>query len=243
MRFTGKSIVILGGTSGIGLAVARGALDEGAIVCIASKQLEKVEGARADLEPTASAQLTAKTIDVASEAAVRGFFESIGPFDHLVFTAGDDLPLGPLVDKDLTDARARFETRFWGALAAVKHGVRSIRSGGSIVLTSGFSSRRPRAGWTLQASIQTAIEGLTRALAVELAPIRVNAVSPGLARTPRWNAWTDTARHELYRKEEQRLPVGRVGEAVEIATAYLYLMENSYATGTVAVVDGGGALV
>jgi NAD(P)-dependent dehydrogenase (short-subunit alcohol dehydrogenase family) len=84
---------------------------------------------------------------------------------------------------------------------------------------------------------------VTRALAVELAPIRVNAVSPGLARTPRWNAWTDAARDELYRKEEQRLPLGRVGEAAEIATGYLYLMENSYATGTVVLADGGGALV
>ena len=243
MRFTGKYIVILGGTSGIGLAVARGALGEGASVCIASKQRDRVEKARAELEPTGAVQLKTETIDVASEAAVKGFFERIGAFDHLVFTAGDDLPLSRLVDKDLTDARARFETRFWGALGAVKHGVRSIRTGGSIVLTSGFSSTRPRAGWTLQASIQSAIEGLTRALAVELAPIRVNAVSPGLARTPRWNAWTDTARHELYRKEEERLLVGRVGEASEIAIAYLYLMENSYATGNVVLVDGGGALV
>lgn len=243
MRFREKSIVILGGTSGIGLAVAREAIDEGATVCIASKRLERVEKARAELAPTDAVHLTTQTIDVASEAAVKGFFEGIGAFDHLVFTAGDDLPIGSLVDKDLTDARARFETRFWGALAAFKHGVRSIRRGGSIVLTSGFSSTRPRPGWTLQASIQSAIEGLTRALAVELAPIRVNAVSPGLARTPRWNAWTDSARHELYRKEEQRLPVGRVGEAAEIATAYLYLMENSYATGTVVLADGGGALV
>ena len=243
MRFTGKYIVVLGGTSGIGLAVARGAIDEGATVCIASKEREKVEKAREAFRPTDSVHLTTETIDVASESAVKAFFDRIGSFDHLVFTAGDDLPISRLVDKDLTDARARFETRFWGALAAVKYGVRSIRSGGSIVLTSGFSSTRPRAGWTLQAGIQTAIEGVTRALAVELAPIRVNAVSPGLARTPRWNAWTDTARRDLYRNEEQRLPVRRVGEAGEIAMAYLYLMENSYATGTVVAVDGGGALV
>jgi NAD(P)-dependent dehydrogenase (short-subunit alcohol dehydrogenase family) len=243
MRFTGTSIVILGGTSGIGLAVARGAIDEGATVCIASKQPERVEHARAALALTDSARLKTQTLDVVSEAAVKGFFEGLGSFDHLVFTAGDDLPIGPLRDKDLVSARERFETRFWGALTAVKHGASSIRSGGSIVLTSGFSSTRPRAGWTMQASIQSAIEGLTRALAVELAPIRVNAVSPGLSRTPRWNAWTDSARQELYRREEQRLPLRRVGEAAEIATAYLYLIENTYATGTVVLVDGGGALV
>jgi NAD(P)-dependent dehydrogenase (short-subunit alcohol dehydrogenase family) len=131
MRFTGKNIVILGGTSGIGLEVARGAIDEGATVCIVSKQLARLEKARADLARADSVHLTTQTIDVASEAAVKAF-------DHLVFTAGDDLPLGPLVDKDLTNARARFEIRFWGALAAVKHGARSIRRGGSIVLTSGL---------------------------------------------------------------------------------------------------------
>jgi len=90
-------MVILGGTSGIGLAVARGAIDEGATVCIASKQLERLEKARADLAPADSVHLTTRTIDVASETAVKGFFEGIGPFDHLVFTAGDNLPLGPLV--------------------------------------------------------------------------------------------------------------------------------------------------
>lgn len=124
----------------------------------------------------------------------------------------------------------------------MKYGVHSIRAGGSIVLTSGFSATRPRAGWTSQASIQSAIEGLTRALAVELGPIRVNAVSPGVARTPRWDAWADVDRQAFYEREEKRLPVGRVGGADEIAAAYIYFMKNTYATGNVLSVDGGGAL-
>jgi NAD(P)-dependent dehydrogenase (short-subunit alcohol dehydrogenase family) len=243
MRFKDQHIVILGGTSGIGLAVARAALDEGASVSVASNHQARVDEARASLVSRFSANIMAQNVDVTSEDALKDFFERTGPFDHLVFTAGEDLPLGLLVDKDLRDARARFETRYWGALASAKHGVRFIRKGGSIVFTSGFSSTRPRPGWTAQASIMSAVEGLTRALAVELAPIRVNAVSPGLARTPRWNSWSEKERNEFYRNEEKRLAVGRVGEAAEIATAYLYLMENSYATGTVIVADGGGALV
>jgi NAD(P)-dependent dehydrogenase (short-subunit alcohol dehydrogenase family) len=87
------------------------------------------------------------------------------------------------------------------------------------------------------------VEGLTRALAVELAPIRVNAVSPGLSQTPRWNALSDAARQALYEHEEKRLPLGRLGTAVEIASAYIYFMKNTYATGNVLSVDGGGALV
>ncbi len=244
MRFRNKDVVVIGGTSGIGLAVSRGVLDEGASVLIVSSRQETVEKAHADLKdylPTAN--IIAQTVDVASEDALKVFFEGIGRFDHLVFTAGEDLPLGPVVHKDLAQARERFEIRYWGALAAVKHGSSAIRTGGSITLTSGFSSARPRSGWTLQASIQSAVEGLTRALAVELAPIRVNAVSPGLARTPRWNSKSESDLERFYREAEQRLPLGRVGEAAELATAYLYLMENTYATGTVIVVDGGGALL
>src|SRR4029453_19326782 len=144
----------------------------------------------------------AHVLDVTSEDAIERFFADLGPFDHLAYTAGDDLPLGPLSSIDLHRARARFEIRYWGAVAAVKYGVPSIRAGGSIVLTSGFSANRPRAGWTSQATIQSAIEGLTRALAVELGPIRVNAVSPGVARTPRWDAWKEGDRTAFYDREE-----------------------------------------
>ena len=243
MRFKDKRIVVLGGTSGIGLAVTRAVLDEGASVAVASNRQESVDEAIKQLASRFSANCTAETLDVTSEPALVDFFARTGPFDHLVFTAGDNLPLGLLSDKDLATARAGFEIRYWGALASVKHGLRSIREGGSIVLTSGFSSTRPLAGWTSQAGIQTAVEGLTRALAVELAPIRVNAVSPGLCRTPRWDGWTESFRQAFYEKEEKRLPVRHLGEASEVATAYLYLMENSFATGTVILADGGGALV
>jgi NAD(P)-dependent dehydrogenase (short-subunit alcohol dehydrogenase family) len=243
MRFKDKHIVILGGTSGIGLAVAQASLDEGASVSVASSRQTSVDKACADLGARFSANFKAQAVNVASEDALKDFFERVGAFDHLVFTAGEDLPLGPIANKNLNDARERFEIRFWGALASAKHGMRSIREGGSITLTSGFSSCRPRPGWSLQASIQSAVEGLTRALAVELAPIRINAVSPGLSRTPRWNSWSESFRSKVYQEEEKRLPVGRIGEAAELATAYLYLMENSFATGTVILVDGGGALV
>ena len=221
MRFNDKHIVILGGTSGIGLAVAHASLDEGASVSVASSRQKSVDKACADLGARFSPNFKAQAENVASEDTLKDFFERVGAFDHLVYTAGEDLPLGPIADKNLNDARERFEIRFWGALASAKHGVPFIREGGSITLTSGFSSGRPRSGWTMQASIQSAVEGLTRALAVELAPIRVNAVSPGLTRTPRWNGWSESFRSKVYQEEEKRLPVGRIGEAAELATAYL----------------------
>jgi NAD(P)-dependent dehydrogenase (short-subunit alcohol dehydrogenase family) len=243
MRFKDKHVVILGGTSGIGLAVAHGVLDEGGSVSIASKRQATVDRARADLATQSSATVTAETVDVSSENSIKDFLDGIGSFDHLVYTAGDNLPLGPVVEKDLDKARECFDIRFWGAVASVKHCVRSMRDGGSITLTSGFSATRPRPGWILQAGTQSAVEGITRALALELAPLRVNCVSPGLARTPRWNAWEESFRSEFYEDEEKRLPVGRIGEAEDLALAYLYLMEDSFATGTILPVDGGGSLV
>ena len=243
MTLRNQRIVALGGTSGIGLAVAHLALEEGAFVLVASNRDESVERARRDLAQQSPSQSATQVLDVTRDEAVKKFFDGTGPFDHLVYTAGEDLPLGRLVDTDLARAQARFEIRYWGAVRAVKYGLRLIRDGGSIVLTSGFSATRPLAGWTSQASIQSAVEGLTRALAVELAPIRVNAVSPGLSQTPRWNALSDADRQALYEYEEKRLPLGRLGKAVEIASAYIYFMKNTYATGNVLSVDGGGALV
>lgn len=243
MKLNDKRVVVLGGTSGIGLAVAQQALDEGASVVVVSNDREALDRARTDLSVTSSSSAMVQQLDVTSEEAIKGFFSVIDPFDHLVYTCGENLPLGPLVDTNLARARSRFEVRYWGAVAAVKYGAASIREGGSIVLTSGFSATRPRPGWTSQASIQSAVEGLTRALALELAPIRVNCVSPGLSRTPRWDAMTPTDREALFAREEQRLPLKRVGTAEDIAAAYVYLIADSFATGNIINVDGGGALV
>jgi NAD(P)-dependent dehydrogenase (short-subunit alcohol dehydrogenase family) len=161
----------------------------------------------------------------------------------LVFTAGDTLHLNELAAADLTKARHAFELRYWAVLAAVKHASTHIREGGSIVLTTGIAGERPLKGWTLAASVCGAIVSLTRALAVELAPIRVNAVSPGVVRTNLWQSMNTDAREQLYESVGKRLLVGRVGEACEIARAYLFLMLQGYGTGQTVVLDGGAVLV
>jgi len=128
-------------------------------------------------------------------------------------------------------------------LAAVKYGSPRIRRGGSIVLTTGIAGQRPQKGWVIAASVCGTVEALTRALAVELAPIRVNAVSPGVVRTNLWQNMTMVEREQLYESVGNRLPVGRVGEPHDIAHAYLFLMQEGFSTGQVVVVDGGTALV
>jgi NAD(P)-dependent dehydrogenase (short-subunit alcohol dehydrogenase family) len=239
MSLDGKRVVILGGTSGIGLATARAAEREGAAVVIASSRRERLDRALASLRSDAEGEV----VDVADEAQVRALFERIGAFDHLVFTAGESLQLEPLAAMQVERARGFVNVRFWGAFMAAKYGSPHIRPGGSITLTNGIAGLRPRKGWTVAASICGAMEALTRALAVELAPIRVNAVCPGTVRTELWSGMTESARETMYRDVAQRLPVGRVGEADDLAETYLYLMREGFSTGQVLVVDGGGILV
>jgi NAD(P)-dependent dehydrogenase (short-subunit alcohol dehydrogenase family) len=177
-----KRVVVLGGSSGIGLAVARQAASQGARVVIASSSAERVQNAIESVGGEARGQ----AVDLSDEPAVAAFFSELGTFDHLVFTAGDSLHLNDLPSTDLQQARRAFELRYWAALAAVKYGSPHIRKEGSIVLTTGIAGQRPRKGWTIAASVCGSIEALTRALAVKLAPIRVNAVSPGVVRTNLW---------------------------------------------------------
>jgi NAD(P)-dependent dehydrogenase (short-subunit alcohol dehydrogenase family) len=234
-----KRIVVLGGSSGIGLAVAQQAVARGARAIIASSNAERVKQAVATLDGKAEGH----TLDLSNERDIQNFFQKISDFDHLVFTAGDSLQLNVLEATDLTKARHAFELRYWAALAAVKYASPHIRMDGSIVLTTGVAGRRPHKGWTLAASVCGTIEALTRALAVELAPIRVNAVSPGVVRTNLWQSMSADEREHLYESVGKALPVGRVGEPYDIGQAYLFLMQERFSTGQTVVVDGGTVLV
>jgi NAD(P)-dependent dehydrogenase (short-subunit alcohol dehydrogenase family) len=234
----GKRVVVIGGSSGIGFAVARAALGEGAQVVVASSQAAKVEAAVARL----GAGATGSVVNVKDEADVAGFFEALGAFDHLAFTAGDwegGFGQGPLDALELSAANAVFAVRFWGALAAVKHGAQTIAQDGSITLTDGMIAHRPRKGAALSTAMAGAIEHLTRGLAVELAPVRVNAVCPGLVLTEVW----DSLPAEQLARMTARLPTPRPGDPAELAQAYLYLMRGGYTTGQVLKVDGGSSLV
>jgi NAD(P)-dependent dehydrogenase (short-subunit alcohol dehydrogenase family) len=239
MSLEGKRVVVLGGSSGLGLAAAGAAAAKGATIVIASSRKSRIDEALRTLPAGSEGHV----LDLADEPSVKALFVTLGPFDHLLFTAGETLRLGPLPETDIAAARGFLDLRFWGAYMAAKYGSASIRPGGSIVFTSGTAGARPRSGWSLGASVCAAMEGLTRALAVELAPIRVNIVAPGMVKTPLWANVPQDQREAMYQQAGDRLPVAHVGEADEVAQAYVYLMEQTYITGQTLNVDGGGTLV
>ncbi|MFC4907643.1 SDR family oxidoreductase [Actinomadura gamaensis] len=235
----GQRVAVLGGTSGIGLAVAEAAAGAGAAVTVASSRKENVERALDRLPAGADGQVA----DLTDAANVRELFDRLGEIDHLVYTAGDPLLLAPVAEIDLAAARDFFAVRYFGALAAVQAAVPKLRAGGSITLTSGTAGARPMPGTAVTSSLCTAMEGLTRALAVELAPIRVNAVMPGVVRSNLWAPLPGEAREQLYEATAAAAPLKRVGEVEDIADAYLFYMTQRHATGTVLMLDGGSVLV
>jgi NAD(P)-dependent dehydrogenase (short-subunit alcohol dehydrogenase family) len=233
----GQRVAILGGTSGIGLATARQAADQGAEVIVVSSRQTSVDRALASLPTSAAGWI----VDLARADGVRVLFDDLGDIDHLVYTAAEPLALMPIDTLDVAEAREFFTLRYFSALSAVHVAAPHVR--GSITLTTGIAKDRPGSGWAVAASICGAIEGLTKAVAVELAPIRVNAVSPGVVRSPLWSQMSENDREQMYRDIGAQLPVGRVGEVADIAHAYLFCLTNPFVTGTVVTVDGGTILV
>lgn len=234
MSLFGKRIVVIGGTSGIGRAVAQASLQAGAIVHIGSSNAEKLKATLALLGAGASGAI----LDVCDEASVETFFADAGPLDHLAFTAGDwtrrRTQIGPKFN--LEDAKASFDTRFWGALLAIKHALPVLSPSGSITLTSGLYAHRPAKGTSLTTALTGATEHLVQGLAIDLAPIRVNVVTAGFIDTEAWAAMPDEAKQGV--TAPQAIP--RPGHPDEVAEAFLYFMRGSYTTGQSAIVDGGG---
>ncbi len=240
MSLQNKKIVVIGGSSGVGLAVAKAAAAEGAAVVIASRSAEKVGRACAAAAPLA---LEGRVLDVSDEAAVQAFFAALGPFDHLVTTPVIFTSKARLAEQATAEMRALFDIKFWGQYYAARHAAPFLRPGGSITLSSGQLSHRPVPGSVPRASVNGAVEALGRALAVELAPVRVNTICAGVIATERWHHMEEKEREASFARIAETLLVGRIASAEDIAHTYLYAMTNRYTTGSVILVEGGALLV
>jgi NAD(P)-dependent dehydrogenase (short-subunit alcohol dehydrogenase family) len=239
---SGKQIVVFGGSSGIGLGVARAALERGAHVAIVSRSSRKLETAAASLGERSRVKSIAA--DISREADVARVFAELGTLDHVVATAGAAPVVAPVGDLELDAVRAFFDAKLISAITLAKYASKALKPGDSITFTSGINKDRPPVpGGSVVTTIAGSFDYLARALALELAPARVNVVSPGWVDTPMWDELVGEAKTGMWQEMAKRLPAGRVGTPADIALAYVYLMESAFTTGTTLNVDGGHSLV
>ncbi|MBI3236158.1 MAG: SDR family oxidoreductase [Chlamydiales bacterium] len=232
-----QRVVIVGGSSGMGLSSAKLLAGLGYEVILGSRSREKLDKALQEVEGA-----KAYPIDVLQEDSIVRFFASIGPVDHLVITASDFI-MGPFQELAVEKAKHFFDSKFWGQYLVAKHAAVQLKSHGTITFFSGIAGHKAVKNLSVAASINQAIGGLTRVLALELAPIRVNAIAPGMVATPIWDGVPVKEREAFFKEAGSSLPVRRVGEAKDIAQVVRFLIECGYMTGEVVCCDGGDRLI
>lgn len=236
MQLKNRSVLIIGGSSGIGFATAELAQAEGATVTITGRDREKPDRAAQQLGAVKTA-----IVDITNEVEVQQLMTQFDPIDHLV-VLGASLASGKVVDTPLQELTRPIDERILGAVYAVRHAAPRM-SDGSITLTSGLLSTRPVAGMAMAAAAVGGVEAMSRALALELAPMRVNAIAPGYIDTPLLQAAFANQYEGVVKAQAATLPVKRIGTAEEVARSILFLMTTSFITGEVLHLDGGGRYV
>ncbi|WP_172383610.1 SDR family oxidoreductase [Streptomyces sp. MNP-20] len=233
----GRTVVLIGGGSGIGLRVAHQAVAAGARVVLGGRSADRLAAAAQELGDAA----TWRTVDVTDRASLAAFFAPVERVDHLLTTAGT-YRVGPMLELSDEDAESPFVAKFWGQYHAVRLAAPKLTADGSVVLMSGAAGARPPGPAPAYAACNAALEGLARGLAVELAPIRVNVVSPGTIDGNLWQGRPTEAREQAFAQYRRDTLLHRLGSEDEIAHAVLYLFGNGYTTGSTLYPDGGYTL-
>jgi NAD(P)-dependent dehydrogenase (short-subunit alcohol dehydrogenase family) len=229
----GRRVVIVGGTSGMGAGAAQAAAREGAEVIVAGRRPKSAGGFRHEV------------VDIADEGSVRSLFERVGELDHLLVTAAPHptSAAGSVLEQELATGRAFMDAKFFGSLSCARWAAPRMRAGGSITFLTGGAAVRPRAGIAVIAATFAALETLSRGLAIELGPLRVNTIRPGYTDSEMWDGLAPEAREALFARVRQVMPVRRVGTVDDIGHAAVFLMTNPQVTGAVLEVTGGETLV
>ncbi|HZX29144.1 MAG TPA: SDR family oxidoreductase [Telluria sp.] len=238
MSLAQQRIVIIGGSNGMGLAAARKLAALDAAVSIVGRSQDKLDRALASLPGSAQAHVG----DFTDAQAMALLFERIGPIDHLVLAASDRAAWGPFASISGAALRSALEGKLLGYWQALQAALPHLRPDGSVVMLSGAASRTAMPGTAGLAAVNGAITQMAQTLALELAPLRVNVVSPGLVDTPAHDALPADAKSGLFEATARALPVGRTGTADDIAEAIVYLIGNGFTTGAVLDVDGGARM-
>lgn len=233
-----KRIVVTGITGGIANATVQRLLKSGASVIVSARTQEKLDAALATLD----GDITGHVMDLVSEDSIAAFFEKVGEFDHLVTPAASSM-FAPIAEMDMKAAREILETKQWGQMLCVHYGSKMISKTGSITVFSGTVTQKPLPGSTMFAAVGAASEASARVWGLELAPVRVNSVVPGIIETPIWGNLMGDAANDTLGSIAESLPVGRVGTADDVAKAVEFLIDNEFVNGHALVVDGGHRLI
>lgn len=233
MPLDGKHVVVIGGSQGIGYETARLARQSGAEVTIVGRSLSKLDEASERLGKVHTA-----VVDITDEAAINRLFTTTAQVDHVYIASGSFVG-GKILEGSVEQFRPAIESRLWGSVYVIRAAVPKMLSGGSVTLTGGLSTDRPVPGAWATAVATAAAEQLSRALAIELAPIRVNAVSPGWTDTPMWDAIFGESKQQAFQEVASKIPTRRLATAEEVASSVIFLMVNPSITGEVIHIDGG----
>lgn len=238
MTLNNKKVVIIGGSSGIGLESAKMALNDGAEVVIAGRSEKKLQQAKNDI----GSDVATYSLDFTIEKDVKAFFDEIGNIDALVVSAGI-ATYGNFLQTETEQARDLFDGKFWGQYHVAKYGAPKLPENGSLILFSGVIAFKPMEGASALGAVNAAISSLGRSLALELAPLRVNVVSPGVVDTPSRYDMSEDERKEFYNSIADMLPVNRAGQPVDVAEGVMYLLRNNFSTGEILHDEGGHRLI
>ena len=240
-NLTGQTVVVVGGSSGIGLGVAKLASQHGAHVVIASRTESRLEAAKQEI----GSSVDSYVFDVTDSGSHETFFSAVGNFDHLVFTShGSPTEVLPgiyrdIVDLDIDACREFMEAKFWGPMLASRVALEHISPQGSIAFTSGCASRVWLEKHGIMAAVNCAIEGFVKKAAHEYGPVRVNAIVPSLTKTPTFDELDEEEKQAYYKYFGDRLPVGEVASSEDVAEAYIFAMTAKMVTGSWIDIDGG----
>jgi NAD(P)-dependent dehydrogenase (short-subunit alcohol dehydrogenase family) len=239
MSFDGQRVVIIGASAGIGEAAARAFAARGAAVTITGRSKERLDQAAQRIgHPVLAAEL-----DATSRAALDAFFATTEAVDHLVLSASPGaVGVGPIAALDEAALRQAFDGKFFAHVKAIQAALPKLRRDGSVTLVTAASARAAFAGTAGIAAANGALETMVAPLAVELAPLRVNAVSPGVIDTHWWHGLPADQRQAYFESVAAVTPVGRVGRPDDVADAIVYLAGAGFVTGTVLECTGGSNL-
>ncbi|MFE9426486.1 SDR family oxidoreductase [Kitasatospora sp. NPDC006697] len=233
--FTGQRVVVLGGSSGIGEATAAGFAADGAEVVITGRDRQRLDEAVARI----GGSTRGFAVDAMDRAAVTAFFAELGTLDHLVVAVSGSAGAGAFAGLDLAELANGFDRKFWPQVSSLQAALPHLRKDGSVTFITAGSSRAAFPGTAGLAAINGALDAMVPPLAVELAPLRVNAVSPGVIDTPWWDRVPAEQRKQLFDGLAAATPVGRVGRPEDVAQAIHLLAANTFLTGVVLDCNGG----